>query len=186
MPRLTKIYTRTGDTGTTGLAGGQRLDKDHPRIQALGDIDELNCLIGVLRAACAAEEPLDPYLSAIQHRLFDIGGELAMPDQTIAIAAWTETLEQWLDSLNTDLPSLKEFILPAGHQAAAHCHHARAVCRRAERTLWILSRQERVNEYSLRYLNRLSDLLFVVARVIARRAGAKEVFWQPEKTKTTL
>ena len=182
MPRLSKIYTRTGDSGTTGLAGGERLAKDHARIQALGDIDELNSLIGVLRAACPAEDPLDPYLSAIQHRLFDLGGELAMPEHSFATAAWVETLEHWLDQLNADLPSLKEFILPAGSPAAAHCHHARAVCRRAERALWHLSHTEQVNEHSLCYVNRLSDLLFVIARVIARRHGGKEVTWQPDIT----
>jgi len=184
MPRLSKIYTRTGDAGTTGLADGQRLAKDHPRIQAFGDIDELNSLLGVIRAVCGATDALEPYFSALQHRLFDIGGELAMPDYQVATAAWVTLLEQWLDRLNAELPNLQEFILPAGTLATAHCHQARAVCRRAERTLWTLAQTETVNPHSLCYLNRLSDLLFVMARTLARREGAQEVTWQPDTDRT--
>jgi cob(I)alamin adenosyltransferase len=182
MPRLTKIYTRTGDQGSTGLANGKRVNKDHPRIQALGDLDELNSIIGVLRSVCPESAHLDPQLAVIQHRLFDLGGELAIPDQTLTTDQWITTLEHWIDTLNADLPHLKEFILPAGTQAAAHCHHARSVCRRAERSVWQLSRNESVNPHSLRYLNRLSDVLFVMARVLERLNGAQEVTWQPDMT----
>ncbi|MEL6710540.1 MAG: cob(I)yrinic acid a,c-diamide adenosyltransferase [Pseudomonadota bacterium] len=180
MPRLTKIYTRTGDQGTTGLASGERISKDHPRIQAMGDLDELNSLIGVLRSVCPDAAALAPKLAAIQHRLFDLGGELALPDQVFSTSEWVTTLEHWIDAFNADLPSLKEFILPAGTLAAAHCHHARSVCRRAERSLWQLSEHEAVNPHSLCYLNRLSDVLFVMARVLARLDGAQEVTWQPD------
>ena len=181
MPRLSRIYTRTGDNGTTGLANGTRIGKDHPRIQALGDLDELNSIIGILRSVCPAAAALEPRLAAIQHRLFDLGGELALPDQIVAAGEWVTTLECWIDTLNANLPPLKEFILPAGTQAAAQCHHARSVCRRAERSLWQLSQHESVNPHSLHYLNRLSDVLFVIARVLARQDGAREVTWEPHQ-----
>jgi cob(I)alamin adenosyltransferase len=178
MPRLSKIYTRTGDDGTTGLATGERIGKQSTRIQAMGDVDELNSLIGVLNAQDPIPQTISPILLSIQHRLFDIGGELAMPDSLIAQDAWVESLEQWLDQINADLPPLKEFILPGGNLAAAHCHHARSVCRRAERTCWQLSGQEKLNPVILRYLNRLSDLLFVLARHLARQNGCDEITWQ--------
>ncbi len=181
MPRLSRIYTRTGDHGTTGLANGERVSKGHPRIQALGDLDELNSVIGIVRAVCPDSVALEPKLAMIQHRLFDLGGELALPDQTLGTMEWVTILERWIDTLNADLPHLKEFILPAGTLAAAQCHHARSVCRRAERSLWQLSQHETVNPHSLHYLNRLSDLLFVMARVLARHNGAHEVTWQPDQ-----
>jgi len=175
--RLTRIYTRTGDDGTTGLAGGERLDKDHPRIDAVGSVDELNSCIGLLRAL-PLEAGIDHPLAVIQHRLFDIGAELAMPGNDLLTAAATTSLEQTLDSFNAELPALQEFILPGGSEAAARCHIARAVCRRAERALLRLSRSESVNSASIKYLNRLSDLLFVLARVLARADGGAEVTWQ--------
>ncbi|MGB5562190.1 MAG: cob(I)yrinic acid a,c-diamide adenosyltransferase [Sedimenticolaceae bacterium] len=175
--RLTRIYTRTGDDGTTGLAGGQRLPKDHVRIEAIGAVDELNSVIGLLRAH-ALEVATDQLLEAVQHRLFDLGGELAMPATELLNDARATELERALDRLNADLPPLSEFVLPGGNEAAARCHLARTVCRRAERALLRLSRDEPVNSASIKYLNRLSDLLFVLARVLARRDGGAEVTWQ--------
>ena len=177
MARLTRIYTRTGDDGTTGLAGGERLPKDHARIEAIGSVDELNACIGLLRAQPLGED-IDRSLAGVQHRLFDLGGELAMPCTELLSDARTLELEQTLDLVNADLPPLEEFVLPGGNEAAARCHLARTVCRRAERDLLRLSRSERVNSASMRYLNRLSDLLFVYARVLARRHGGVEVTWK--------
>lgn len=175
--RLTRIYTRTGDDGTTGLAGGQRLPKDHVRIEAIGAVDELNSVIGLLRAQ-PLEAASDRLLEAVQHRLFDLGGELAMPATELLNDAHTTALEHALDRFNSDLPPLAEFVLPGGNEAAARCHMARTGCRRAERALLRLSRDEPVNSASIKYLNRLSDLLFVLARVLARRDGGTEVTWQ--------
>ncbi len=180
MPRLTRIYTRTGDDGTTGLAGGGRVSKDNARIDAIGDVDELNSLLGVVRALLLPDDPLGGILDALQHRLFDLGGELAMPGQTLLRDRRIECLESWIDELNAALPPLEDFVLPGGNLPAAQCHQARAVCRRAERTLLRLSRVETVNSVALRYLNRLSDLLFVMARTLARRDGGREVLWQKE------
>ena len=177
MPRLTRIYTRTGDDGTTGLAGGDRIDKDSPRIDAIGTIDELNSMLGLLRAGLSGDT-LDPALEAMQHRLFDLGAELAMPGTDLLQATHTEAIESLLDQLNAELPALEEFVLPGGNEAAARCHLARALCRRAERDLLRLSRTETVNTESLRYLNRSSDLLFVMARILARRDGGKEITWR--------
>lgn len=178
MPRLTKIYTRTGDDGQTGLADGRRVAKDSPRITAIGDTDELNSAIGLLRAQNGDIESVDRMLESIQHRLFDIGGELAMPGHDLCHESWVERLEHWLDELNAELPPLEEFILPGGNLAAAQAHTARATCRRAERSMLRLSASESVNSASLKYLNRLSDLLFVMARVLARREGGEEVTWK--------
>lgn len=176
--RLTRIYTRTGDDGTTGLAVGGRLAKDSPRIDAIGTIDELNSLLGLLLSEQLPAE-LREALAPLQHRLFDLGGELAMPGSEVVREPWVLGLEQLLDRFNGRLPALENFVLPGGNSAAAHCHLARSVCRRAERDLLRLSRAEPVNSASLKYLNRLSDLLFVVARVLARRDGAEEILWQP-------
>lgn len=175
--RLTRIYTRSGDDGATGLAGGGRVAKDSERIEAIGGIDELNCAIGLLRAQ-PLQADIDQPLAAIQHRLFDLGGELAMPGTELLGAVHTATLEQTLDHFNADLPALEEFVLPGGNEAAARCHLARAVCRRAERELLRLSRVEPVNSASIIFLNRLSDLLFVLARVLARSGGGREVTWK--------
>ena len=180
--RLSKIYTRTGDSGTTGLGDGSRVEKDSPRIEAIGCVDELNSLIGVLIAQNVPEN-IAKILTKIQHRLFDIGGELAMPGYQAIDDASVEYLEQQLDMLNSDLPPLKEFILPGGNLQAANCHHARAVCRRAERRTSHLAGMDSdtVNPALLKYLNRLSDLLFVMARVLARANGGQEVYWSKEK-----
>ena len=178
MPRLTKIYTRTGDDGTTGLAGGERVRKDSARIEAMGDVDELNSLISLIRSLPGEAQGIDEMLESIQHRLFDIGGELAMPGYEFAKPEWTERIENWLDQLNADLPTLKEFILPGGSHRGAACHQARAVCRRAERALIHLTDTDTINYHSLIYLNRLSDLLFVIARTLVLRDGGDEVTWQ--------
>lgn len=175
--RLTRIYTRTGDDGSTGLADGRRLPKDHLRIEAIGAVDELNSAIGLLRAQ-SLDAAIDQVLQTIQHRLFDLGGELATPGNTSIEDAQTKLLEQALDSYNADLPALEEFVLPGGNEAAARCHLARTSCRRAERELLRLSRVEPVNSASSRYLNRLSDLFFVLARVLARKDGGVEITWQ--------
>jgi cob(I)alamin adenosyltransferase len=180
MPRLTRIYTRSGDDGSTGLADGSRVRKDSARIQAIGDLDELNSLIGLVRALPGEDPGIDAMLVSIQHRLFDLGGELAIPGQRFAKPAWTERLEQWIDRLNADLPPLAEFILPGGSLRAAQAHQARAVCRRAERALLRLATQDTVNSAALTYLNRLSDLLFVMARVLVRSDGGREVLWQKD------
>jgi len=178
--RLSKIYTRTGDKGTTGLGDGSRVEKDHVRVEAYGTIDELNSHIG---AVLAHELPDDirNCLEGVQHDLFDLGGEVCVPGHQAVMASYTERLEQELDALNENLPALKEFILPAGGHATAHCHIARTVCRRAERRLYSLSKIDNVSEQTMAYVNRLSDLLFVIARVLARHENGQEVLWQPNR-----
>jgi cob(I)alamin adenosyltransferase len=175
--RLTRIYTRAGDDGTTGLADGSRLSKAHLRIEMLGCVDELNSLIGVVIAHARSDAPQE--LEGIQHKLFDLGAELAVPGAVRVQAEDVARLEEALDHHNADLPHLDEFVLPGGNLAAAHCHLARSVCRRAERRLIQLAHNEQLNPQTLRYINRLSDLLFVLARVLARRNGGKETYWQP-------
>jgi len=179
MPRLTKIYTRTGDNGTTGLGDGGRVDKDDARIEAMGDLDELNACLGLLLCV-ELPETLREQLVSIQHVLFDLGGELSMPDIPARVPeSYVQQLEQALDEMNASLPSLQEFILPGGSEAAARCHLARTVCRRAERQVFSLGKQADINPVCLRYLNRLSDLLFVAARFINQQAGQQDVCWQP-------
>jgi cob(I)alamin adenosyltransferase len=174
--RLSKIYTRTGDKGTTGLGDGSRVDKDNLRVETFGTVDELNSLVGLILAA-DLDEAVRACLTRTQHELFDLGGELCMPGYTLVPDACVDQLETDLDHFNKDLPPLKDFILPGGSEAAARCHLARTVCRRAERLMVSLAKIEDLNEVSLRYLNRLSDLLFVIARVLARANGGKEVIW---------
>ena len=174
--RLTKIYTRTGDAGDTGKADGSRLSKDDSLIHAQGDIDELNSFIGLL-ATKISDTELNALISRIQHDLFNIGAELSL-SQPIIKAEDIIFLEEKLDHYNADLPSLQEFILPGGGAAASLCHVARAVCRRAERSLVSLHREQQVGVELLAYINRLSDLLFVLARILTRIAGEKEVYWQ--------
>jgi cob(I)alamin adenosyltransferase len=174
--RLSKIYTRTGDKGTTGLGDGSRVDKDSLRVEAYGTVDELNSTIGLL---LASELPVDirACLTRVQHELFDLGGELCIPGTVLIPDAYVTDLENDLDAFNADLPPLKDFILPGGTEAAARCHLARTVARRAERQVISLARAEKVNEASIRFLNRLSDLLFVVARVLSRAEGGSEIIW---------
>ena len=178
--RLTKIYTRTGDDGTTGLGDGGRVDKDDPRIEAIGAVDELNSAIGLLLSDDVPKD-IRTTLTDIQHRLFDIGGELSLPGHNTLQPKRVEELEQALDALNSELPALQEFILPGGSRAAASCHLARAICRRAERRVYRLARTAGVNPATLKYLNRLSDLLFVMARSLNKQAGHPDVFWQHER-----
>ena len=175
--RLTKIYTRTGDDGTTGLGDGSRVDKCSPRIEVTGDVDELNSLVGLLISHDIPHEIHD-LLTGVQHALFDLGGELSMPGHRFIRAVAVQALEQAIDRYNAALPPLKEFILPGGREAVCICHLARAVCRRAERHLVGLARTEALNPDSEAYLNRLSDLLFVLARTLARQSGGQEVYWK--------
>ncbi|MEA5445241.1 cob(I)yrinic acid a,c-diamide adenosyltransferase [Gammaproteobacteria bacterium AB-CW1] len=175
--RLSKIYTRTGDHGTTGLGDGSRVPKDHPRVAAYGTTDELNSIIGMVLAEDLPDSLREP-LIRIQHDLFDLGGELCVPGWTAITPGYTERLEQSLDALNADLPALEDFILPGGGRATAACHLARTVCRRAERAVWTLKGEEDINPEVARYLNRLSDWLFVAARVLARHEQGEEVIWQ--------
>lgn len=176
--RLSKIYTRTGDDGTTGLGDGTRVAKDNARVEAYGTVDELNSAIGVLLAEALPNEVAEP-LTQVQHRLFDVGGELCIPGHTLLTEAEVSNLEATLDHLNAALAPLKEFVLPGGSRAAALCHFARTVCRRAERRVYTLSRHEPVAPASLAYLNRLSDLLFVMARYLNKVADHPETLWRP-------
>jgi cob(I)alamin adenosyltransferase len=180
--RLTKLYTKTGDDSTTGLGDGSRTTKDSARIEAVGTIDELNSWIGLLLAELPADEQLIEPLTDIQHRLFDLGGELAVPGFQLIQAEMVSDLEALCDQLNEELPPLKEFILPGGSKSAGLCHMARAVARRAERIIVTLSKEETVGDDLKRYINRLSDVLFVMARQLARRDGGQEVFWKSKRT----
>lgn len=175
--RLTKIYTRTGDNGSTGLGDGTRTDKDSLRVEAMGCVDELNSYLGLLLSHELPQRLAESFTD-IQHGLFDLGGELSIPGHERLSPAQVTHLEEVLDELNADLPPLKEFILPGGAQAAAICHVARSVCRRAERRLVNLAREESVSSVSLQYINRLSDLLFVAARAINRQQGQSDILWQ--------
>ena len=185
MVKLTKIYTRTGDDGTTGLVSGDRVAKTHPRVAAMGSVDELNAAIGMVLAVLQAEDDLVTALGAIQNDLFDLGADLATPDEmdgalrvTADQVSW---LEQRIDAINESLPPLTSFILPAGNAAAANAHLARAIARRAERDVWLLIEADSgkpVSRHVATYLNRLSDFLFVAARKLARDTG-EETLWQP-------
>ena len=177
--RLTKIYTKTGDQGETGLGDGSRVKKFDPRIESLGNIDELNSIIGII---LIENLPADKktILEKIQHDLFDIGGELSIPNHMVIDEVKINFLENSLDEMNNDLPSLKEFILPGGCKASSFCHLARTVCRRVERNLFKLTQTEKVNESSLKYINRLSDFLFVLARFLNKTNEFSDVFWKKE------
>lgn len=179
--RLSKIYTRTGDKGTTGLGDGSRVPKDSPRVEAYGAVDELNSVIGMVLAAPRLPKAAAKCLTEIQHDLFDLGGELCIPGHRLIHEEAITRLEKQLDGFNAKLPALKEFILPAGGRAASACHLARAVCRRAERRVWTLARGEKVAPEVPKYLNRLSDLLFVLARVLARHENGAEVLWKRDR-----
>jgi len=185
--RLSRIVTRTGDDGTTGLGDGTRVPKDAARIEAIGAIDELNSALGVLLALPLPDlPPTRGWLLDVQHHLFDLGAELAVPGMTSMDPQRVAELEQHIGQINAELPPLKEFVLPGGSPGAAACHLARAVCRRAERRCWSLARgaaggalaAPAATTASLQYLNRLSDLLFVLARVYARAAGGTEILWR--------
>lgn len=176
--RLSKIYTRTGDAGTTGLGDGTRVPKDSLRITALGEVDELNSSLGVLLCETLPDE-VRSLLTEIQHDLFDLGGELSIPGMTLLDATRIEVLETAIDQFNADLQPLKEFILPGGTRAAAYAHLARTICRRAERHVVSLSQAETTRDAPRQYLNRLSDLMFVLGRVLNRvNGGTGDVLWQ--------
>jgi len=174
--RLSKIYTRTGDDGTTGLGNGARTQKDSLRVEAYGTVDELNSALGVVIADCG-DADLCSVLLDVQHDLFDLGGELCIPGTELIGDHHIDRLERELDRFNAELPPLKDFILPGGSPVAAQTHLARTICRRAERRVISLARHEEVNEPAIRYLNRLSDLMFVVARTLARASGVGEILW---------
>lgn len=178
--RLTKIYTRTGDDGSTGLADGSRLAKDDLLVSSIGDVDELNSQLAVV--ACHAPADFLAAITTIQNELFNVGAELAMNSAMIKQEN-VDWLEQSLDTLNQSLTPLKEFILPGGGLAASHCHVARAICRRTERSLVSLNKQQILNKYLMAYINRLSDYLFVLARAISKEQGADEIYWQSVRLK---
>jgi len=176
--RLTKIVTRTGDDGTTGLGDGTRVGKDAPRIAAMGDLDELNSALGVVLAERLPED-IHAILLAVQNDLFDLGGEISIPGRSALWDVHLKEIERRIEVLREPLPTLQEFILPGGTRAAAACHMARTVCRRAERSLVALGRVEGISTLSIQYLNRLSDLLFLTARSINAAAGESEAMWKP-------
>ena len=186
--RLSKIYTRTGDTGETGLGDGRRVPKDHPRVEAIGEVDSLNSQVGVLLAGLSAAIATHPALQEVidvlapcQHRLFDLGGELAMPEYQALNAAEIERLETAIDHWNEELGPLENFILPGGSTLIAQAHVCRSLARTAERRCQHLNAVEPLAGVGLAYINRLSDLLFVAARIIARREGVAEILWEPAK-----
>jgi cob(I)alamin adenosyltransferase len=185
--RLSKIYTKTGDDGTTGLGDGTRVAKDSARVAAYGTVDEANSAIGLLLAGALpddhAHNAIRTLLTQVQHQMFDLGGELCIPGHAAIFDADIEGLERALDQHNEALPPLKDFILPGGGDAAARCHLARTIVRRAERETVTLARHDAVRPEAIRYLNRLSDLLFVLSRVLARAAGHGEVLWHHERRK---
>lgn len=185
--RLSKIYTRTGDDGTTGLGDGSRIEKDALRVEAYGTVDELNSCIGMIISQLTpslltdSQHPLVEWLSNIQHDLFDLGGELCIPGHQTLTAALIDLLEEQIEAMNEHLPMLKEFILPGGNPAASTSHLARTVCRRAERRVHSLSKEAELNPIGLKYLNRLSDWLFVAARAISRLDNGSEVLWNRQR-----
>jgi cob(I)alamin adenosyltransferase len=179
--RLSKIYTRTGDDGTTGLGDGKRISKDSVRVEAYGTVDEANSAIGMVLANASVDVTVRNCLTEVQHDLFELGGELCIPGHSAIKQEFIDRLESDLDRFNEDLPRLKEFILPGGGAAAASCHLARTIVRRAERRVVTLADMEDVRPEAIRYLNRLSDLLFVVARVLARQESGQETLWNRER-----
>jgi cob(I)alamin adenosyltransferase len=179
--RLSKIYTKTGDDGTTGLGDGSRVDKDSQRVEAYGTVDEANSAIGMVLAYESVPGDVRRCLTEVQHDLFELGGELCIPGHSAVEDTFIDRLERDLDRLNADLPPLKDFILPGGGPATSACHLARTIVRRAERRVNTLQREEVVRDQVLRYLNRLSDLLFVIARVLARNESGQEVIWDRQR-----
>ena len=179
--RLSRIYTRTGDDGTTGLGDGARVRKDDARVEAYGTVDEANSSIGIVLAVPGLPVDVSRCLVEVQHDLFDLGGELCIPGTQVIRDERVTALETVLDQFNEPLPALKDFILPGGGPAAAACHLARTIVRRAERCVWTLARSESVNLAVPKYLNRLSDLLFVIARVLARHENGSEVLWRHDR-----
>ncbi len=179
--RLSKIVTRTGDDGTTGLGDGSRVAKDCARVEAVGAVDEANSAIGIVLAVDAVPDAVRDCLVEVQHDLFELGGELCIPGHSAIDQAYIDRLESDVESFNTDLPPLKDFILPGGGEAAAACHLARTVVRRAERRVITLAGSESLRPEVTHYLNRLSDLLFIIARVLARIETGQEVLWKRDR-----
>jgi cob(I)alamin adenosyltransferase len=187
--RLSKISTKTGDKGETGLGDGSRISKTSTRINVIGEVDELNSWVGVLAAELDAKDGYQTILSQIQHDLFDLGGELCVPGYKALAASMLEELENNLVEINEALPPLKDFILPGGNKAASYCHMARSVGRRAERSIVALANEEKeaeneINPLAVQYLNRLSDFFFVLARSLARKDGGQEVLWKSRHTQS--
>lgn len=181
--RLTKIYTKTGDTGTTALSDGIRIDKDNIQLEAMGDIDELNSCLGLLLSENISDEPIAACLSKTQHLLFDIGGEISMPAYQVLTEEHVAQLEKLIDILLEKLPPLKDFIMPKGNKAVCYAHLARSICRRAERRIVSLNKIRILNPFTLKFINRLSDLLFVIARILAKEYQQTEVLWDHERRK---
>lgn len=181
--RLTKIYTRTGDEGTTGLGDGSRVEKHSLRVEAYGSVDETNAAIGLVLAEPNLPRAVSDCLVEVQHDLFDLGAELCLPGHEAISAEFVSRLEGLLDDFNAQLPALKDFVLPGGGRAGSACHLARTICRRTERRVWALCETEAVNPAGLKYLNRLSDLLFVIARVLSRHEQGEEVLWKRGRLK---
>jgi cob(I)alamin adenosyltransferase len=178
--RLSKIYTRKGDAGSTGMADGSRVDKDSLRMHAIGDVDELNSVLGLVINKCQAQL-IKHNLITIQHDLFNLGGELALPDYNKISTSRIQWLEDSLDEMNKDLSPLKEFILPGGSECAGFCHLARTVCRRVERSLVSLAKQDSIKPEISAYINRLSDWLFVACRQINKLENKAEVYWNSDR-----
>lgn len=181
--RLSKIYTRTGDDGTTSLDGKNRIQKTDIRLETIGTLDELNCAIGVVLANEILTFDVQACLTRVQHDLFDLGGELCPPHRTAITPEKITYLEEMIDKWNENLPPLKEFILPGGNRKSAACHMARAICRRAERCAFKLNQEESISSEILKYLNRLSDALFVAARVLTSEDHNEETLWEHERKK---
>ncbi len=178
--RLTKIYTRTGDAGLTGLGDGTRTLKCSDRIEAIGTVDELNCVVGLLLCESLPDQ-ISGFLTNVQHQLFDLGSELSVPGYSAITSEDIEDIEDALDTMNLSLDPLKEFILPGGSRPSALCHQARAVCRRAERCVIRLEQSEKISEVSKKYLNRLSDYLFVACRAINMSLSVEDVYWSSRR-----
>jgi len=178
--RLSKLYTRTGDDGTSGLSGGERIAKNHPRMNAMGSVDELNSVIGLLISKLIDDQELINTLTSIQHDLFNIGGEISMPGHSFIKAEKVSDLERLIDFYNESVEPLKDFILPGGSEQASICHMARSIARRSERDVITLHNEEPVNDTTRQYLNRLSDLLFAMARIINLRLDQADVLWKKE------
>ena len=181
--RLSKIYTRTGDKGETGLGDGSRISKTAPRVEAMGSVDELNSIVGVVVEELLASNQPDltsvaEFIRTLQHRIFDLGGELSIPGFEIISAKHVAVIEQQLDVMNEQLDPLENFILPGGSRLIANCHMARSICRRAERNIAALAQTESVNANAMEFINRLSDYLFVLARTCARLTQVNEVLWE--------
>ena len=179
--RLTKIFTRKGDDGSTDTGSNERVPKYDQQIEVFGSLDELNASIGILTSAKELPAKIDSFLSEVQQNIFNLSGEIAAPEFSYIDAEHVLALELLINDLNDKLPPLKDFVIPGETRAAAHCHQARAICRRAERQLCKLADEKEINPESLKYINRLSDALFVVARILTRQENEEETIWDHER-----